>query len=54
MVDTPKDIKCARDAGIYVVAVSTGEFNFETLKKEDPDLIVNDLTEVDTITKFLN
>jgi len=52
--DTPRDIKCARDGGIAIVAVSTGEFNFETLKKENPDLIVHDLTEIDTITKFLS
>lgn len=52
--DTPKDIKCARNAGISVIAVATGDFDFETLAKENPDLTIHDLTEVNTIIEFLN
>jgi len=52
--DTPKDIKCARDAGIFVIAVATGDFDLETLAKKKPDLLVHDLTEISTIVKFLS
>lgn len=39
--DTPKDIKCARDTGIQVVAVATGIYPFEELTDEKPDLLVH-------------
>lgn len=52
--DTPKDIKCARDAGINVIAVSTGIYSFEDLDKEKPDLLVKSLEEKEKIIDFLN
>jgi len=51
--DTPRDIACARDAGIEVIAVSTGIFSFEDLEKDRPDLLVHTLEEKDKILKFL-
>lgn len=41
--DTPKDIQCARDAGIGVAAIATGKFSFEELSDSKPDLLVHDL-----------
>jgi phosphoglycolate phosphatase-like HAD superfamily hydrolase len=41
--DTPRDIRCARDAGIKVIIVPTGIFSFEELAKEKPDLLVHTL-----------
>ncbi|PIP74911.1 MAG: hypothetical protein CO135_00595 [Candidatus Levybacteria bacterium CG_4_9_14_3_um_filter_35_16] len=52
--DTPKDIACARDAGIPVVAVSSGRYTFEQLKQEKPDLLVPSLTETAKILKFIS
>lgn len=51
--DTPRDIKCARDAGIKVIAVSTGIYSFEELEKEKPDLLVHSLEEQKEVTNFL-
>lgn len=52
--DTPKDIACAKDAGIQVIAVSTGIFPFEELVDEKPDLAIHSLEEIDSVLKFLN
>ena len=41
--DTPRDIQCARDAGIKVIITATGIFPFEELAKEKPDLLVHTL-----------
>lgn len=42
--DTPKDIQCARDAGIGVAAIATGKFSYEELAKAKPDVLVHDLS----------
>lgn len=42
--DTPRDIECARAAGMKSVAVATGRFTPEELLKENPDLLLNDLS----------
>ena len=41
--DTPRDIQCARDAGIKVILVATGVFSYEELEKLKPDLLVKTL-----------
>jgi len=41
--DTPKDIQCARTAGIKVIIVATGIFLYEKLAEEEPDLLVHTL-----------
>lgn len=43
--DTPRDIKCAKNAGMKCVAVTTGKFNREELEKHDPDLVIDSLAE---------
>lgn len=52
--DTPKDIQCARDAGIEVIAVSTGIYPFEELVDEKPDLAVHSLEEKSVFEFILN
>lgn len=52
--DTPKDIACARDGGIQVIAVATGKPTFDDLANEKPDLLVETLEETDKILDFLN
>jgi len=41
--DTPTDIEIARKVGFQVVAVATGKFNSEHLKRNKPDLLVDGL-----------
>lgn len=44
--DTPADIQAARENGLKVIAVSTGIYTHETLAAENPDLLVNSLTQL--------
>ncbi len=53
--DTPKDILCAREAGIKVIAIATGKFSYEDLQKENPDLLLESLEgNIQKVIEFLN
>lgn len=52
--DTPRDIKCARDGGIKAIAVSTGKYTFEELKKEKPNLLLHSLEDQKPILDFIS
>ncbi len=53
--DTPKDIFCAREAGIKVIAIATGKFSYEDLQKENPDLLIESLDgNIEKVIDFLN
>lgn len=53
--DTPKDILCAREAGIKVIAIATGKFSYEKLKNENPDLLIESLEgNIERVIDFLN
>lgn len=41
--DTPRDIECARHAGLHAVAVSTGHYNNEVLARHNPDMLLEGL-----------
>lgn len=43
--DTPRDIICAKSAGMKCVAVTTGKFSAEELSELNPDLVINDLSD---------
>ncbi len=52
--DTPFDIACARAAGARVVAVATGGHSLEELRAHDPDLVLGDLRDVETLVSFIH
>ncbi len=52
--DTPRDIACARNAEIQVIAVSTGIYPFEELTDEKPDLMVHNLGEKSVLEFIIN
>ncbi len=41
--DTPRDVECARNAGMKCVAVTTGKFTRSELMETKPDLVLEDL-----------
>lgn len=43
--DTPRDIECAKSAGMKCVAVTTGKYEREELEAHGPDLVIDDLSE---------
>lgn len=44
--DTPKDIEAARINGIKSIAISTGMFNYDVLRKHKPDFLLMGLYEI--------
>ena len=51
--DSPLDVACAQEAGIRVVAVSSGRFSHEQLSNYKPDLVLKSLEEKDKFFEFL-
>ena len=43
--DTPNDVRCARAIGAVAVAVATGTKSMEELSSEEPDLVLEDLSD---------
>ncbi len=41
--DTPLDVRAAKECGYVSVAVATGHYSFEELRKERPDMLLKDL-----------
>lgn len=49
--DTPRDITAGREAGVKIIAVSTGSYPNEKLKEQNPDFLFRDLTCKEEILK---
>ncbi|MDZ7807603.1 MAG: HAD hydrolase-like protein [Gracilimonas sp.] len=45
--DTPRDILCAKHAGMKCISVTTGKYGREELAKHNPELIIDDLSKPD-------
>lgn len=43
--DTPRDVICAKNAGMKCVAVTTGKYNREELEEHGPDLVIDSLAQ---------
>ncbi|MCX8202402.1 MAG: HAD family hydrolase [Candidatus Micrarchaeota archaeon] len=46
--DHPDDIKAARNAGMYAIGVLTYKRKYDQLNKESPDIIINNLFELES------
>lgn len=51
--DTPRDIACGKALGARTVAVATGRWSREELAKYEPDVLIDDLSDVQTIINTL-
>jgi len=51
--DTPRDIACGRVLGARTVAVATGRWSRDELAKHQPDFMIDDLSDVETIIDTL-
>lgn len=51
--DTPRDIKCAKEAGIYSVGVATGKYTKEELKTEGADFVADSLLQKEELINYL-
>ncbi|MGD0884471.1 MAG: HAD family hydrolase [Thermodesulfovibrionales bacterium] len=46
--DTPRDVECAKIHGARAIAVATGPYPYESLTQSGADLVLRDLTEMDS------
>jgi len=51
--DTPRDIHCARYAGMKVMCVTTGQYDRITLAGYHPDYLLEDLSDTDSVMDIL-
>jgi phosphoglycolate phosphatase len=51
--DTPRDIACGKAFGARTVAVATGSWNREQLARYQPDVLIDDLSDVEGIIDTL-
>ncbi|MEX2224589.1 MAG: HAD hydrolase-like protein [Candidatus Rokuibacteriota bacterium] len=51
--DTPLDIDCARAFGAVAVAVSTGQHTRDELLAERPDVLLDDMSDVEKVVELL-
>lgn len=52
--DTPADIECGRELKVNTVAIATGGFSVECLKKYNPDFIFDSLKETKNFLNIFN
>jgi len=50
--DTPKDIACARAAGVSVLAVATGSCSLEELASHEPDALLSDFADLEVVLEY--
>jgi phosphoglycolate phosphatase-like HAD superfamily hydrolase len=51
--DTPRDIRAAHLAGVRCVAVATGDFTEDQLRRERPDAVIPNLSDTDAVCQLL-
>src|SRR5213595_1622775 len=51
--DTPRDIACGKALGARTIAVATGSWSRDELAKHQPDFLIDDLSNVETIMDTL-
>ena len=51
--DTPRDIACGKVLGARTIAVATGRWSRDELANYQPDFLINDLSEAETIIETL-
>lgn len=51
--DTPNDVRCARAIGVKAVAVATGIYSREQLQASNPDLLLENLADIDAVMRFI-
>ncbi len=51
--DTPRDVYCAKPYGARCIAVATGPYRPEPLREAGADLVLEDMTDIKEVLKFL-
>jgi phosphoglycolate phosphatase-like HAD superfamily hydrolase len=51
--DTPHDVGCGRPLGVKTIAVATGLYSTETLEKENPDFLFENLADIGSVLEAI-
>jgi phosphoglycolate phosphatase len=51
--DTPRDVRAAHQGGAKCMAVATGKFTVDELRRERPMAVVPDLSDTDRVSELL-
>lgn len=51
--DTPRDVECSKPYGAVSIAVSTGPYGYESLRKTGAALVLNDLSDTERVFDFI-
>jgi len=51
--DTPLDVRCAKSIGARSMAVATGNFDRDQLTESEPDILLDDLSDVEQAVSLL-
>ena len=51
--DTPRDIACGKAGGARTVAVATGNWDAATLRRHEPDAVLEDLADAETAVRAI-
>ena len=49
--DTPRDVKCGREYGARTVAVATGGYSVQQLRRHKPDLVYKDFSDTERVIR---
>lgn len=52
--DTPRDIAAAKSCGCATLAVATGPFDLETLRKHNPDILLENFRRYGPLTRWID
>lgn len=52
--DTPRDIECARYAGLRVLCVATGRYDRQALAEHHPDYLLDDLSDTEAVLEIFS
>jgi phosphoglycolate phosphatase-like HAD superfamily hydrolase len=52
--DTRFDVECGKEIGVKTIAVATGTYTLEDLRKYNPDYIFKDFSDIDKIIKIID
>lgn len=50
--DTPRDVSCSKPYGALSIAVATGPYSYESLRKTGADLVLSDLSDTEGFLSF--
>jgi phosphoglycolate phosphatase-like HAD superfamily hydrolase len=52
--DTRFDVECGKQLGVKIIAVATGKYSIEELKKYNPDYVLKDFSDLESIINIID